>query len=229
MTLPFSLRLILDLAAICLLLVAMAYGWLGNLAHEIIGTAMFALLLTHNIFNRRWYGTIPRRTRAPRTLITRVINLSLLVTMLTLLVTSLLISRDVFAFLPLTSTFTARQIHTLVGYLALLIAAFHLGLHWSMLMAFVRGKLGLASRSNWLTFALRGLAASVAVYGVYSLFELNVGSKLLMRPSMEFWDFEAAAPSFFGHLIGIVGFGAFASHYVSKFFGAFLARRLQVS
>lgn len=80
MNVPFSLRLILDLAAVSLLLVALAYGWLGNLAHEIIGTAMFGLLISHNIFNRRWYGTIPRQTRAPRILITRVINLSLLVT-----------------------------------------------------------------------------------------------------------------------------------------------------
>lgn len=219
MNVPFSLRLILDLAAVCLLLVALAYGWLGNLAHEVIGMAMFALLITHNIFNRRWYGTIPRRTRAPRTLITRVINLSLLVTMLTLLVTSLLISRDVFAFLPLTSTFTARQIHTLVGYLALIIAGAHLGLHWTMLMGYVRGRLGIRFEQTWLMVTARGLAAGLAAYGVYSLVELNVGTKLLMRPTMEFWDFEAETPAFFGHLAGIVGLSALMARYAWKFAG----------
>lgn len=219
MNVPFSLRLILDLAAVCLLLVALAYGWLGNLAHEIIGTALFALLITHNIFNRRWYGTIPRRTRAPRTLITRVINLSLLVTILTLLVTSLLISRDVFAFLPLSSTFTARQIHTLVGYLALIIAGAHLGLHWTMLMGYVGGRLGIRIEQTWLMVTARGLAAGLAAYGVYSLVALNVGTKLLMRPTMEFWDFEAETPAFFGHLAGIVGLSAFMAHYAWKFAG----------
>lgn len=33
-----------------------------------------------------------------------------------------------------------------------------------------------------------------------------------MQPTMEFWDFEAATPAFFGHLIGIVGLLAVCSH-----------------
>lgn len=227
MNVPFSLRLILDLAAVCLLLVALAYGWLGNLAHELIGTAMFALLVSHNIFNRRWYGTIPRRTRAPRTLITRMINLSLLVTMLTLLVTSLLISRDVFAFLPLTSTFTARQIHTLVGYLALMIAGAHLGLHWTMLMGYVSCRLGINLDRCWTMITVRCLAAAIAAYGVYGLYKLNVVAKLLMQPSLEFWDFEGETPTFFGHLAGIVVMCAFVAHYAWKFVGA--NRRIEPS
>lgn len=228
MSVPFTLRLVFDLAAVSLLLVALAYGWLGNMAHEIIGTAMFGLLLSHNIFNRRWYGTITRRNRSPRTILTRTINLSLLVTMLALLVTSVLISREVFAFLPLTSSFTSRQIHTLAGYLALIIAGVHLGLHWTMLMGLVRCRLGITSLSNGGTIALRGLAAAIATYGLYSLSVLDVDSKLLMRPTMEFWDFEAAALSFFGHLTGIVGFGCFAAHYISKLFGCFSAQRSQL-
>lgn len=212
MSLLFSLRLLLDLVAISLLLVALAYDWLGNTAHEIIGTVMFLLLVSHNIFNRRWYGIVAKRTRAPRTILTRTINLSLLGTMLALLLTSVLISREVFAFLPVTNTFTARQIHTAVGYLALLIAAIHLGLHWTMLMGFVRSRLGITSLGNRGTIALRTLAVAIAAYGIHSLFALNVGAKLLMKPTMEFWDFEAATPAFFGHLIGIVGLLAVCSH-----------------
>lgn len=106
MNLPFSLRLVLDLGAISLLLLALAlaYDWLGKTAHEIAGLGMLLLLVSHNIFNRRWYGSVTKRTRAARTNLTRAINLSLLVTVLTLLATSVLISRDIFAFLPVTST-----------------------------------------------------------------------------------------------------------------------------
>jgi hypothetical protein len=218
-SLPLSLRLVLDLVACSLLLVALAYDWLGNMAHEIIGAGMFLFLVSHNMFNRRWYGTVTKRTRAPRTILTKTINLSLLGTMLALLMTSVLISRDVFAFLPVNSTFTARQVHTLVGYLALLIASVHLGLHWTMLMGFVRGRLGITSERNWATIALRGIAALIAAYGTYSMFALNVGSKLLMQPTMEFWDFEVATPAFFGHLVAIIGLCTFAAHYTLKFAG----------
>lgn len=212
----FSLRLFLDLVACVLLLVSLAYDWLGNTVHEIMGTAMFLLLVSHNIFNRRWYGTVTKKTRAPRTMMTKAINLTLLGTMLTLLVTSVLISQAVFAFLPLNSSFTARQVHTLVGYLALIIAAIHLGLHWTMIMGFVRSRLGIRVESRWASIALRGLAIVIAAFGAHSLFALNVGSKLLMQTSMEFWNFETSTPAFFFHLVGVIGFCAFLAHYSMK-------------
>ena len=42
----FLFRLALDFLAVSLLLAAYAYNWLGNAAHEVIGTAMFALLIS---------------------------------------------------------------------------------------------------------------------------------------------------------------------------------------
>lgn len=44
-------------------------------------------------------------------------NLSLLVSMLALLVTSVIISEAVFSVLPITSSFSARQVHTMVSYI----------------------------------------------------------------------------------------------------------------
>lgn len=204
MKVAFSLRLFLDLVAVSLLLIALAYDWLGNMAHEVIGTVMFLLLVSHNIFNRRWYGTVVQKTRVPRTILTRSINLSLLATMMALLVTSVLISQNVFAFLPLSSTFTARQIHMSVGYLALIVAAIHLGLHWKVLTGFLCSKLGIGQVSRLTATIVRGLATIMAGYGVYSLFALNVGAKLLMQPTMEFWDFQERPAGFFGHLLAII-------------------------
>ena len=67
----FLFRLALDFLAVSLLLAAYAYNWLGNAAHEVIGTVMFALLIAHNIFNRRWYGTITKRRREARSSISK--------------------------------------------------------------------------------------------------------------------------------------------------------------
>ena len=139
----FLFRLGLDFLAVSLLLAAYAYNWLGNAAHEVIGTVLFGLLITHNVFNRRWYGTIAKRRRDARGAIAKAINLSLLAAMLSLLVTSVIISQTVFSFLPIASSVTARQAHTLAAYGALLIVALHLGLQWSMIMGLVRGRLGL--------------------------------------------------------------------------------------
>ncbi|RUU12067.1 DUF4405 domain-containing protein [Mesorhizobium sp. M7A.T.Ca.TU.009.01.3.2] len=194
----------------------MAYDWLGNVAHEVVGAAMFLLLVSHNIFNRRWYGTIVRARRDGRWIISKAITLSLLMAMIALLVTSVMISEAVFSFLPLKSTFTARRIHAMVAYLVLFIAALHLGLAWSMIMSVVKGRFRIAQTAQLRTWTLRGLAVTVAAYGVYSLFALNVGSKLFMQMTFEFWDFERAALAFFLHHIAIVGLFACLSHYSLK-------------
>jgi hypothetical protein len=89
----FLLRLSLVFFAAGLLLAALAYDWLGNAAHEIIGTGMFALLISHNILNRRWYGAITKGWREPSGIIAKTINLLLLIVMLILLVTSVIISQ----------------------------------------------------------------------------------------------------------------------------------------
>lgn len=209
----FLLRLVLDFLAAGLLLAALAYNLTGNLVHEIIGSTMFALLVGHNLFNRRWYGTVLKGRPEPRQLITKGINLSLLVSMLTLFVTSVIISEAVFSFLPLSSTVSARQIHTMVGYVALLIVAVHLGLHWTMIMGVVRRLLHITDESRLRTSILRFVAIATAAFGLQSLVAVNVGSKLLMEFTMEFWDFQNATAEFFLHHAAIIGLGAVIGHY----------------
>ena len=92
MNLVFLLRLAFDLTAASLLLIGLAYWSLGNTVHELAGTAMFVLLIVHNVFNRRWYGTVPRTRPEPRSLFNVAITFLLMIGMLVLLATSMLIS-----------------------------------------------------------------------------------------------------------------------------------------
>ncbi|GEO18480.1 hypothetical protein MAE02_61760 [Microvirga aerophila] len=212
----FLFCLFLDLMAACLLLAALAYDWLGNAAHEAIGTVLFLLLIAHGIFNRRWYGTIAKGWREPRRAVAKTITLFLLMTMLALGVTSAIISQAVFSFLPLTSTPTSRQIHALVAYLALLTVGAHLGLHGPMIMGLVRRWSGVAGNSKLRTFALCAMAAVIAAYGIHSLHVVDVMSKLFMRTTLEFWDFETSTPAFFLHHVAIVGLCALLSYCLVK-------------
>ncbi|MGO7424590.1 DUF4405 domain-containing protein, partial [Rhizobium ruizarguesonis] len=135
------IRLVLDFTAAGLLLAALAYWWLDNTSHELIGTGMFILLLSHNVFNRRWWARLPKAARGRPNLLTNASNISIALAISALLVTSVLISRSVFAFLPLNGGPTAREIHILAAYWAFVLAAVHLGLHWSMIMAVIGGLL----------------------------------------------------------------------------------------
>ena len=212
----FLFRLFLDFLAACLLMAALAYDWLGNAAHEVIGTVLFLLLIAHGIFNRRRYGTIAKGWREPRRAVAKTVTLSLLMIMLALVVTSVIISQAVFSFLPLTSTPTSRQIHTSVAYLVLLAVGAHLGLHGPMIMGIVRRWSGVTGNSKLRTFVLRATAAVIVAYGIHSLHVVDVMSKLFMRMTLEFWDFETSTPAFFLHHVAIVGLCALLSYCLVK-------------
>lgn len=216
----FLFRLILDCVAASLLLVALAYDWLGNIAHEVIGTALFALLINHNIFNRRWYGALTRGWRRPGAIYSKVVTLALLVLMLGLLVTSIVVSRTLFSALPIPNPFIVRQLHALFAYLVIFIAGLHLGLQWSIVMRATRNALGIQTESRLRRYSLRLVAAMIAIYGLYSMTVIDIMSKLMMQVSLSFWDFETAALAFFLHIGAIVGLSAFVSHYMLKLLGA---------
>ncbi|WP_245298313.1 DUF4405 domain-containing protein [Sinorhizobium sp. A49] len=220
----FLNRLVLDLLALGLLLLALAYDWLGNLAHEIIGIAMFFLLASHNVFNRRWYGALANRKRDGLTLFTRAVNLTLLATVVTLLLTSVLISHSVFGFLPVHNTFTARQVHSTSAYLAFLLASVHLGFGWHWFIKVARAKLGIRSESNLRTYCLRGGTVIIAAHGVSSFSIVGVPDKLMMRVTMDFWEFETEALVFLAHHFAIVCLGGSAGHYCKRL----LSRRAHV-
>ena len=209
----FLLRIAFDLTAAGLLLIGLAYWWLGNTVHELAGTAMFVLLIVHNVFNRRWYGTVPRTRSEPRSLFNVGITFALLAGMLALLVTSVLISNILSDFIPPYGGFTARQIHVFAGYWVLVIVAIHLGLRWPLIMNVARNLFGISTPSVARTAVLRAVVAAIAIHGVWSSFELGVGTKLSMQMTLDWWNFEEAVVRFFVHCIAIAGLYMFLTHY----------------
>ena len=212
----FLLRLAFDLTAASLLLIGLAYWWLGNALHELAGTAMFLLLLVHNIFNRRWYGTVPKTPREPRGLFNVGVTFLLLIGMAALLITSVLISNTLSAFMSSFGGFTARQIHVLAGYWVLIIVSIHLGLRWPLLMGVARKLFGISRPSAARTFLLRVLAAAIAIHGIWSSFALGVGTRLAMQTTLDWWNFEDAVAGFFVHCLAIVGLYIAIAYYAMK-------------
>jgi len=204
-------RLAMDLAAGALLLLGLAYYWLDNTTPELAGTAMFALLFAHNLINRRWYRSVPRRQDTRRTL-DKVLVFALLAGMVTLLITSVMISQTVFAAVASPDAFTARRLHLLAAYWVLLLVALHVGIRWQRVLGF----LGVTQKyaGGALRWLARLAAVALAVAGIYSSYALGIGDKLLSRMSLDSWDFSVAPYTFFLHHIAIVGLYAVVANQV---------------
>jgi hypothetical protein len=212
----FQLRLVLDLVAALLLIAGLAYWWLGNLAHELIGAGMFLLVLSHNLFNRRWYGRIPKEKKQPRGRIVIALNLTFLAMMVLLLVSSIIVSRSLFAFLPVDGGQLMRDLHKLAAYWAILLVGVHLGLNWTIVMNVVRSGVGLSGQSTARMIAVRVAAFVIAGKGALSLSEMTFGSKLINEVTMDMWDFTSQTPQFFLNYLSIIGLFALLSHYAVK-------------
>lgn len=213
MTTVFRVRLFLDFLAVALIIACLAYWWLDNLSHEVFGTALFTLVIGHNVFNRRWYGNVRKGNRDTVRLFNIITIVCLAVAMLVMLVTSLLISRDLFAFMALDGAFAVREIHMFAAYWTLFIIAIHLGTRWTVVMNTARATLGLTTRSTVRTIALRAMALVIAIWGVKSSIDMAFGSKLMLSYSLDMWDFNESTIQFFVNYGSIVGLCAAVTHY----------------
>ncbi|MFK0161208.1 DUF4405 domain-containing protein [Rhizobium sp. NPDC090279] len=208
----FLLRLAIDVTATSLLLLALAYYWLGNTVHELAGTGLFLLIAIHNVFNRHWWAAFSQTPRQTKAVTYIILNMVLIAAVVTLFVTSVMISRLVFDFLPINGGFTAKQIHIAAAYWLLVIVSLHIGFRWSVVMLAIRRLFGINPGSPTRTLVLRVLALALVIYGIKSWIDLGVTDKLLMRITMDFWDFNASTVGFFTRLAAIVGLNICLTH-----------------
>jgi hypothetical protein len=213
MTSTFRVRLLLDFLSIGLIVACLAYWWLDNLSHELFGTALFLLVIIHNVFNRRWYGGVARGRRDFARWFNIATIFSVAMLMLLMLVTSLLISRDLFAFMSLDGAFAVSEIHMFAGYWLLFVIAVHLGTRWTVVMNVARGLFGISAPNAVRLWVLRVITVGIALWGIRSFSEMALGSKLMLSYSLDMWDFNESTIQFFLNYGSIVSLIAAVTHY----------------
>ncbi|MDO5562358.1 MAG: DUF4405 domain-containing protein [Synergistaceae bacterium] len=209
-------KLSIDLAMTALMLLSIAYQLTGGRAHEMIGAALFALFILHNFLNWRWYCALAKGKYDLRRAMSATVNMLLVCDMAALIVTSVMISRTLAPYLAIPHGFMTRQVHTFTAFWGLVLMSVHLGMHWEMILAMLRKTAGADRAGRWLTIVLRVMTALIFAYGVKSSFDLDVGSKLTMRATFSYWDFENETPLFFAAYLSIMGVYICVVYYVLK-------------
>jgi hypothetical protein len=209
-------KLVNDLVMTILMLVAMAYYITGNMVHEVVGVVVLSLFIIHNFLNRRWYKAIFRGKYNVRRVIQIGINLLFLVTITLMIISAVLISSDLFPFIPIDNDMTLRQIHVQTAYWGFVIMAVHIGLSWEMIIGSVRRMTGITGASRIRTIMLRVLAVLIVAYGVQSSFEGDMGSKLLFYNPFG-WSYNNSTIRFLIDHLSIMGIYVSGTHYTLKF------------
>ena len=198
------------------LLFLMGYQLWGESAHEWAGAGMLLLFLVHNFLNRSWYRNLFRGRFTPMRLVQIGVNMLLLTAMLAQMYSGIVMSRHVFAFLPIDGGMAAaRRLHILGAYWGFLLMSVHLGLHWNMFlnMAGRRGA-GRLPRLSRPALFLAGLA--IAAYGLSVFIRRDFPVYMFLRTEFVFLDYDEPVWLFYLDYICLMGFWVFLAHYVSK-------------
>lgn len=208
-------KIIIDMAMTILLLLLMARQLTGDSAHEWLGAGMFVLWIVHHILNRSWYSHLFKGKYTPMRIFQTVIDVLVLLSMLGLMVSGIILSREVFAFLPISGGMaTARAMHIVSAFWGFVLMALHLGLHWNRILGMVRKAAGSAD-AKWKRNLLRIAAALIAAYGLYAFWKNQFLSYMFLTSHFVFFDFERPAVLFFTEYVAIMGLFVFIAHYAS--------------
>lgn len=205
-------RVMLPSLMLALLLLSLAYWWLDNLPHETFGTVLFVLLCWHIYVNRTWFKNLTRGRYDVRRAVRVLLHVGLIVNMGVLLTTSLVISKSVFAWLPIPDSVYAREIHWFSAYWVVIVTGIHVGLHWERLRMSLLNLLSARQTNPVLRAVLLIMGAAFALQGLASFQILGVWTKLTFNYSLDFWDFTASVTPFFGHWLAVFTLPAIATH-----------------
>ena len=194
---------IVDGCMTILLLCMMAYQVTGEKLHEWIGIAMTALVILHQILNRKWYASFIKGKYNLYRILTTLVNLALLFSFFMTAFCGMSMSGHAVPFLyGMTKVSFARRMHLSMSHWAFILMGLHLGLHVPLITAKWklkdRGKLMLAS-----------LFCCIAGYGLYLFLKSGITNYIFFRISFAFLDYEKAGVLVFLENIFMLTFWAF--------------------
>ena len=174
----------------------------SGLVHEVLGVVLFVLWAVHVVLNRAWVKAVLKGKYNALRIVRTIINAGVIVCVLFLMVSGVMLSTHVFAWLGIESGASfARTAHMLASHWYLVLVSLHIGLHLSL---FIRGKV-----ATGITFAL-------AAYGIYAFAARGLWKYLTLQQPFFFLDLERGYMLFALDYIAIMALFAMAMSLAMK-------------
>ena len=219
-----KLKRAVDVMMTAALLFLMGYQFWGEKAHEWVGAGIFVLFAAHHALNWRWYKSLFRGKYSPMRIFQIGVDMLTFLSMAVLMYSSIVLSRYVFAFLPIESGLApARRLHILGSYWGFLMMSLHLGLHWNMVLGMIKRKKTVVSRYVHVVCFILGLA--VALYGAWVFAKRDFGTYLFLKSEFVFLDYEESKILYYFDYLSLMGTCIFITHYIGKILRLFKRKK----
>lgn len=220
MKIKSKIKWLTDLLMTTLLVCLMAYQVTGDMLHEWIGVTTLIVFILHNVLNIKWYAALFKGKYTALRIYRTIVNLGVLASILCLGFSGVVMSRHVFAALPINGPMvTARTMHLAASYWGFILISVHLGLHWSMVIGAIKSTMKRKKFPSFVRWCSRLLGLLIAGYGLYCFHKANILSYMFLKNQFVFFDFEQPAYLVFTEYVAMMGFFVFAAYYVVKIIG----------
>ena len=195
-------RRAIDIGMTVLLLLLMAYQVTGQLAHEWIGMGMTALVIVHQILNRRWYGAMFKGRYTAYRAVSACVNILLLGSFALTAFCGMAMSSYAVPFLyGIARVSFVRMTHLSMSHWSFVLMGLHLGLHLPMMLQRMKGGTRRGLSIVW---------AGVAGVGLWLFIWNNMPDYLFFRVPFAFLDYEKAGALVLLENVAMLLFWAFA-------------------
>lgn len=211
------IKLAVDVVMTLALLFLMGYHLWGEVLHEWIGMGMFVLFIAHHILNGKWHKALFKGKYNALRILTLCIDFLVLAVMLIQMYSGIVMSRYVFAFLPIDGGMSlARRLHILGAYWGFILMSLHLGLHWNMILGMSRKATGIKSKGKSRSILSFIIGLAIAGYGVWAFISRDFPTYLLLKSEFVFLDYSEPKILFYIDYIALMGLCIFIAHYSTK-------------
>ena len=193
-------RIALDIIMTCLFVILMGYYAIDNSVHEILGIITFVLFILHNILNIKWYKSIFKGKHNFQRTFHIVINILLFVAMLGMMVSGIMISSDVFAFLDIQTTMFGRMLHMLSTSWGFVLMSIHVGLHITGML----NKLNRKMKNSTFEYVYYFILVILIGLGIYSFINLNLWEDMFLVNHFKFFDYEQSSIVFYLKYVAVL-------------------------
>lgn len=207
------IKITIDVAMTILFFILMAYHITGNRLHEWLGVTLFLLFIVHHVLNLNWYKGLFRGRYTALRIFMLAVNFLLLVDMVGMMVSGIMLSREVFGFLNLRAGMFGRRLHMVSTAWGFCLMAVHIGIHWGMVIGMTKK---FTVGRKWMEILNRIIAISLAAYGLYAFISRQIGERMFLLVEYAYFDYREPGIFFFIDYICILTLFAEISYYLTK-------------
>ena len=193
--------------------VLMAYSLVGETLHEIVGSAMLVIFITHHILNCKSTVAMFKGKQTPARIFNTVLNIILFAVMILLPVSGIVMSKHLYTFLPTNGlSAIARTVHLLTSYWGFALFSLHLGLHTDIWLNRLKKK-----KAAFIPLAV--VLTMIAAFGAYAFISNRIYEYMFLQTQFVFFDFDKPLILTFGEYLSMIVLFAWIGYWLKALLG----------